>query len=150
VTVEVTGAVIDVAVEMAEPVLVVAEAAVAAELVLVPELVLVAAELAPEVTGAAVEAAAGRVEPLLLEPLLLVAVATAAGMLETADAAVAVADVMSEVSVAVPVAADAAGGEVTGGVAACACRENASKTARIAAARIAPCTARRATWRKTS
>ena len=48
-----------------------------------------------------------------------------------------------------PVAAEVTVPEPTGGVvAACACRENASKTARIPAATIATCTARRAMCRK--
>ena len=49
-----------------------------------------------------------------------------------------------------PVAAEVTVPEPTGGVvAACACRENTSKTARIPAATIATCTARRAMCRKT-
>jgi len=68
-----------------------------------------------------------------------------------ADVAVEVADVTAEVSVLV--IGDAAGLEVVavaGGVAACACRENISKTNRIPAASIATCATRRAARRKTS
>jgi hypothetical protein len=67
-----------------------------------------------------------------------------------ADVTVEVVDVTSEVSVlATEIAADPdVAVAALGAVAAWACRENASKTTRIPAARIANCAARRATRRK--
>jgi hypothetical protein len=68
-----------------------------------------------------------------------------------ADATEEVVDVTAEVSVLVT--GEATGPEVVaveGAVAACACRENTSKTTRIPAASIAHCAARRAARRKAS
>ena len=80
---------------------------------------------------------------------------------ELADGAGAAADTTADAADVTGAAADAtgagtAGAELTGGVgvaegakvAACACRVNTSKTARIPAAAIATCTARRAMCRK--
>jgi hypothetical protein len=65
-----------------------------------------------------------------------------------ADVAEEVADVTAEVSVVVTGEAACSEAVLEGAVAACACRENISKTTRIPAASIAHCAARRATPRK--
>ena len=68
-----------------------------------------------------------------------------------ADVTEDVVDVTAEVSVLVTgEAAGPAAVAVSGAVAACACRENTSKTTRIPAASIAHCAARRAARRKAS
>ena len=174
---EVTGAVAEAAVDVAGaaaevlvPELVTgaaAEVTGAGAEVLVPELVLGPVpepvlgpepELVTEVTGAVAEAAvdvAGAAAEVLVPELVTGAAAEVTG----AGAEVLVPElvlgpepelVLGPVAAEVTVpAAEVTVPEPTGGVvAACACRENASKTARIPAATIATCTARRAMCRK--
>jgi hypothetical protein len=97
--------------------------------------VAVAAEVAAELTPAAA----------------LVTVEVAADVAEVAaDVAEDVVDVTAEVSVLVTGDPAWPGEVAVGAVAACACRENTSKTTRIPAASIAHCAARRAAWRNAS
>jgi hypothetical protein len=150
---EAAGAVADVAAEVAGAVAeVTAEvAAVAADVTAevaveaagpVPVLVLAAAGC--EAAGAAGAVAAGAAE-----------VAGAVAGVAAGAAAVVTAEVAAEVAaVAAVVAAEVAdvAADVTadvGKLAACACRENVSKTARMPTATIAACTARRAMRRNT-
>jgi hypothetical protein len=71
----------------------------------------------------------------------------AAEVAEVTGAAAEVTDDAAEEPEPEPVPGEVTGAEVTE-VAACACRENTSKTTRIPAATIATCIARRAMYRK--
>lgn len=109
----------------------------------------VAAELTADVADVAVE---GVAELAAVEGVAELAAPVADVTVEvTADVTEEVVDVTAEVSVLVT--GEAAEPEVVaaaGAVAACACRENTSKTSRIPAASIAHCAARRAARRKAS
>ena len=117
----------------------------------------VVAEVTVLVTGdAAVGVAGGGEVAEVAEPVAVAAegagAPAGAGVVAELDSLVAAAvacaaDVTAEVTVLVT---EEPAGAVAGGVAACACRENTSKTTRIPAARIAACATRRAARRKTS
>jgi hypothetical protein len=139
---EVAGATADVAVAVAAEDGADSEPVVAGVADLVPgPLVPVAAEVAVGVVGAAIVVAAE--------------VAGAAAEATAGVTGAATTEVAADVAEST-VDATAIGDEVDGGaldcgrVAACACRENNSKTAAVPAAKIATCTARRAMWRNIS